>query len=141
MKGLASFEDEILLSLDTMVSCPVHHPRTERFVELSHPSLVGLADREIHGPHPTRDRIKRLSIAEDVFVLARRRGVKLLGVASQAVNDDNISRLKVSPRPGRAERGIVADNVDLPLYRFKDSLKRACSLVFTIKQDPAYELF
>jgi hypothetical protein len=49
---------------------PVHHPRTERVVELSHPSLVGLADREIHGAHPAHNGIKRLSIAKNVFVFA-----------------------------------------------------------------------
>ena len=73
---------EVFAKSESPVSGPVHHPRTERLVELPHPSLVGFADREIHGAHPAHNRIQRLSICKNVLVLACRGGVKLVGVAS-----------------------------------------------------------
>lgn len=69
---------------------PVHHPRTERLVEFSHPAFVGFACCEIHDAHPAGDGIERLPVVQDLRILTRRRGVELHGITSQAVDDDNI---------------------------------------------------
>jgi hypothetical protein len=55
-----------LANLKATTHHSVHHPRTERFVELAHPSLVGFARRQIHDAHPAGDGIERLPVVQDL---------------------------------------------------------------------------
>src|SRR5438094_263912 len=119
---------------------PLCDARSERIVELSHPTFVALAGNDAHCSHPPRHRIKSLLVRKDVFVRAYKRRIELAWIASQAVDGHYVAGLQVSAPPSRPQGSIVSDDLDFPFGRLEYGLQSAGTFVFAIEQHTPNQL-